>query len=636
MKRCMTLDKAPRELRPGIKVLMDYLPIGDAGDDDTVLVRFSPEEEGVSIKPDKEEDPESIEIRYGEISDAFRGLGIISGRLKAEKGFSELHEKNHFKRRWLMLDVSRNGAAKAESVKELLCRMALMGINGFMLYTETNYEVAGEPYWGYHDGKYSASELSKLDSIAGDLGIEMIPCIQTLAHLTRALQWGAYKDVKDTESVLMVGEKETYRLIKKIIQAAVKPYKSKRIHIGMDEAWDLGLGNHLEKNGYTAKGELIRKHLAQVIKITDSLKLRPMMWSDMFFRAASPEGVYRDKNISFTDEDRRGVPESVELVYWDYYNHEEELYDSIMKKHEELTDPDRVVFATGTQTWSRFWPCFPSAFSTINAGISAAVKHKMEDVIITSWGDDGNEYDPFSALPVLQFFSECTWGYGAEKDFPNPLNLLGSSGIEFDVWKSSGRLDSPPGIRLDKNTGNISKALLWEDPLWGTVQALLPEEDLGSHWRGIARSLENMFLEGGINGKLEIPYRLSLVLAAKWDLPSRIREAYKKGKKDVLSRIAEVDIPQLQKKVRKLWEVHRRTWFETFKPSGWEILENRYGGLLLRLETVRKRLLDYFNRQLESLPELEEPELPIANKPEGNFPNLRYRQVYGPTKVPVQ
>jgi ADP-ribosylglycohydrolase len=65
-----------------------------------------------------------------------------------------------------------------------------MGYNTLMLYTEDTFEIEDEPYFGYMRGRYTKEELSEIDAFAASLGIEVIPCMQTLAHLPAALRWG--------------------------------------------------------------------------------------------------------------------------------------------------------------------------------------------------------------------------------------------------------------------------------------------------------------------------------------------------------------------------------------------------------------------------------------------------------------
>ena len=67
--------------------------------------------------------------------------------------------------------------------------MALMGYTQLMMYTEDTYTVDTQPFFGYLRGRYSVQELQQLDRFAQRLGIELVPCIQTLGHMERFLHW---------------------------------------------------------------------------------------------------------------------------------------------------------------------------------------------------------------------------------------------------------------------------------------------------------------------------------------------------------------------------------------------------------------------------------------------------------------
>ena len=203
------------------------------------------------------------------------------------------------------------------SVKQMLLYLAGMGYNMLMLYCEDCFELSGEPYFGNMRPRYTKADFRELDAFAASLGIEMVPCVQTLAHLTDAIKRPPYAKMADTASVLMVGDERVYQLIEKIITEISSCFKSRRIHIGMDEAWDLGLGNYLKQHGYTPSGELIKQHLARVMEIVRAKGLSPMMWADMFFRARSKKGIYKDYDIAFEDSDRDMVPSDMDIVYWD-------------------------------------------------------------------------------------------------------------------------------------------------------------------------------------------------------------------------------------------------------------------------------------------------------------------------------
>ena len=87
---------------------------------------------------------------------------------------------------------------KVDTVKLLLRKIALMGLNTFMLYTEDTYEVEEYLYFGYMRGRYTKDEIRELDKYALALGIELIPCIQMLGHLATHLIWAASSEYKDT------------------------------------------------------------------------------------------------------------------------------------------------------------------------------------------------------------------------------------------------------------------------------------------------------------------------------------------------------------------------------------------------------------------------------------------------------
>lgn len=66
-------------------------------------------------------------------------------------------------------------------------------------------------------------------------GIEVMPCIQTLGHMGQVLQWQQYAHLRDNTEVLLSESEATYDFIEKMIQTISRPFRSKRIHIGMDE-----------------------------------------------------------------------------------------------------------------------------------------------------------------------------------------------------------------------------------------------------------------------------------------------------------------------------------------------------------------------------------------------------------------
>ena len=120
-------------------------------------------------------------IQYADRTCLMRGAGLLC-RYYKESSF-DIAQSPAYETMGTMPDVSRNAVLTVDGVKRLCRYMAVMGFNAMILYTEDVYEVEGEPFFGHMRGRYSAADLREMDDYAALLGIELMPCIQTLAHL---------------------------------------------------------------------------------------------------------------------------------------------------------------------------------------------------------------------------------------------------------------------------------------------------------------------------------------------------------------------------------------------------------------------------------------------------------------------
>ena len=114
-------------------------------------------------------------------------------------------------------------------------KQAALGLNLLMLYTEDVYKIEGYPYFGYLHGRYTEQELKDIDDYALKRGIEVVPCIQTLAHLNCYFRWEETHAVMDLPDTLLADAPESYRLIDAMLQTCSRVFRSRRIHVGMDE-----------------------------------------------------------------------------------------------------------------------------------------------------------------------------------------------------------------------------------------------------------------------------------------------------------------------------------------------------------------------------------------------------------------
>ncbi len=597
----LQIKKAPTELKAGLLAITKTFPKTFSRSGNALAVEFIPDsalaDDGLQLHGAGDQ----ITIRYHGRNAAFRALGTLMATPASQRARIDHTETAAFSMRGLMLDCSRNGVMRPAAIKDFLHRVALMGVNLVMCYTEDTYEVPGEPFFGYLRGPLTQAELKDIDDYADALGIEMIPCIQTLAHLEQILQWDPYFPLRDNHHILLAEDANVYAFIEKIIRAASAPFRSKRIHIGMDEAHGLGTGEYAKRHGKRDTFQIMNTHLAKVRSICKHQGLAPMIWSDMYFRLGSETHDYYDLKWTIPPRIVKDIPRDVQLVYWDYYHDDPEFYRKMIANHRKLgSDP---IFAGGIWTWAHKWCSLPWSFAAIDASMTACKTEGIREVMMTMWGDDGMDVDIFSALPGIQHFCEHAFNQPvARRHVARRFEAI--CGGNFNDWVRAAEIDNVPSVKKPEST-NVSVGLLWQDPFLAILDPHMRPWQWQTHYTKLERALTKAMQGGGLSKRLVYPAKTAAVLARKVALRQRMENAYRQGNRRALTALAGQDVPALQRAVRALWRCHRAMWMDTYKPFGWEVMEHRYGGLMARLETVRQRLLDYLAGRIDRIEELD-------------------------------
>ncbi|GGH19560.1 beta-N-acetylhexosaminidase [Paenibacillus segetis] len=603
MKLCFEGDLT--SLLPGIQVLSQELNYTLAEDGITVRVETSAGELEVGL----EHEQGKAYIRYGQKHQFFRGLGLLVQHGVNGTSFN-IREKQQFDTIGPMFDLSRNAILTLDSFKFMLRKMALMGLNTVMLYMEDTYEISGEPYFGYMRGRYTQAELRAIDDYADQFGIEAFPSIQTLAHLEEFLKWEPVGQYKDTKGALLVGDDRVDQLVEKMINSASAPFRSRKIHIGMDEAEELGRGKYLDLNGYQSRFDIMTGHLDKVLEITRRLGLNAMMWSDMFMKFASADGREQyNTDEQIPTEMAARIPKDVDMVYWDYNHIDAEDYEKLIAKHRPLGC--NLVFAGAVWIFNTFGVNYGLSLNATDTALKVCKKEGIREVYATMWGDDGNESNPLAALLGLQLYAEHAYTEGTpdwEQVAERVKFCTGTSAEAFLKFKD---LDETPGQEPNNSKqSNPSKFLLYQDVLLGMFDKQIDGLALNAHYGELEQVIKGIRVpDAELDYLFEVPEKLCGVLKLKSEVGIELKQAYDAGDKGTLKRIATDVLPEIAEAVQALRAAHRKQWLGMFKPFGWEVIDIRYGGVVNRLDTASMRLLDYVDGRLASIEELEQERL---------------------------
>ncbi len=518
----------------------------------------------------------------------------------------------------VMVDCSRNAVYTVDALKRFMLNMEKMGYNLLMLYHEDTFEIPGEPYFGHFRGRFTQAEIRELDKFALEHGIELVPAIQTLAHLARLQYHRAYEGMFDCNDILNLADERTYDLIEKMFKSCSECYSTKKINVGMDEAEMVGLGKYLKAKGYQNRYDILSNHLHRVCELAKKYGFEPMMWSDMFFKLAS--GGYIVDDMVITEDIAKKVPETMSVVYWDYYRLKSEVYDNMFENHLALVPRERLWFAGGIHMWEGFSPFNEQSMFCETLAVQSCKKHNVRQAFFTLWGDDGAECSIMSVLPAMYRISRLNEGYETIED--QKAGFENITGIKYDDFV---RVDDPNNVGFRDNESkniwshinNPCKYMLYADPFLSKFDSTIAggEEETYAQYE---KELEKLST-GNDYSYLFNEYRaLCKVLKTKYSLGMKTRNAYLANDKETLKKLVSVYDETIEA-VKEFHLAFRSAWMMDKKPTGFEVQDIRLGGLINRLDMCKKTICDYLDGKLNEIYELTLPLLDNENGGEETF-----------------
>ncbi len=603
MTKITLLGELPQNAPEALKILREDLGFEPGQGGLTVTCRRG---EALEVHSDGKQ----VELTWSRPVELYRGLSLIPQPLEP----IHIRQKAGFQEVGPMFDCSRNAVLTPETMRFFLRKMALMGLNLGMLYTEDTYEVPEQPFFGYKRGRYTAQELRALDDYAYTLGIELCPCIQTLGHLREVLRWPGFQKYKENDEVLLADSEETYVLLEQMIRAATAPYRSKKIHLGMDEAFGVGLGKHLQKYGYEDPHAIMGRHLKRVLDITEKLGLDAMMWSDMYFQLEG-SGYYDSGEPTQAAKD--AVDPRATLVYWDYYHDNRAFYEDMFRKHKILSP--KTAFAGGLWNWTGPAIDYPVAIANTVPALEAARTYRVQTVLATMWGDDGAESNLLSALLGLQLYGELTYAEDYDEAALH-ARFARCCGAKAQAFLDISLLNTVPGIvSTTAYPSNFLKIMFYQDPLVQLFEEDTKDLDMSRHYAALVGLYARHARENPDYALLfDFFTALAQTLAMKCRWHEQAAKAVRTGDRDTALILAQDIAPTVDalETLRLSW---RKLWESTNRPQGFEVLDGRMGAIRARLTTAGEKMSEYAAGTRQDIPELTEPTLPYRRNPDNSF-----------------
>ena len=379
---------------------------------------------------------------------------------------------------------------------------------------------------------------------------------------------------------------------------------SNRINIGMDEAFDLGLGKFLVQHGYEEKTSIIRRHLDKVLEICKKYNFKPAMWADMFYEDMK-EGKYE------------GIPKDVELIYWNYGV----KAPGVINERFAQMKPSgaKCSFAGCALKFVGFAPHNRRSQLSIDSEMEELIENGIKTYRLTAWADDGAEAAQFSILPACCYFA-CQ-NIGETMEYTQAI-CKAVSGYTYDEFCTLDNVNYVNEENNDSEMFNPCKHLFYADPFIGVEEvAALPSYP--AQYEKISAQLKPLCKRKSEYSYLfKTMYSLSRFLEYKSYLVEELYFAYSKKDKAGLA----VTLNRIQTSISRLntfMKAYETQWRTECKELGFEVQQIRMHGLKGRLQYIAKRVEAYLKGEADLIEELEETKYfqPLS---EGNYRGRLY------------
>ncbi len=592
----MKFKNLPEEYKTAAEILGKRLGI-DALD---VTVECSPSEELVVSY-----DGKIGAIKCSEKHHFSRALGLFVQNYKKSEGkpFKKT-EKASFDTLSVMLDVSFGTALSLDSLKEFSELISLFGFNQVLLYMEDMYEIPGRPFFGYMRGRYTYAELKEFDDHAFAVGVEIVPCMQTLGHMNAYLQWPEANGIRENNMVLEPQNDKTYEFVEEMIVNSSAPFRSKRIHVGCDETHGLGMGASFKKHGYREPLGLLVEHVNRVAEICKKHGLRPMMWSDMYIAFSSKTYNNYDKDAVISDEIKALVNPDIDLVYWHYGQFPD--YDApLIDKHIELNGRP-PIFAGGVRIWQS--PLCDNIFAekATRNSLPACKAKGVKEVANAVWCYSKTIYQ--TCLLDLGRYGEFCYNED-DRDLKERFEFV--TGASYDAFMMMSNFNY-----LYETEEQKAAADYWKDGegdrffvcdiLQNIMEKDMQERALSGYHRRNADWFAPLCEK---DGEWAYLYRfcraLFEVMAVKFEIVENLRPAYDKGDREMLKKIADELLPKYVEWLSEAckWQMyHKDKYLKSFGGGG---TEANFGAKKERGLGAIRRINMYLNGEISHLDELE-------------------------------
>jgi hypothetical protein len=337
-----------------------------------------------------------VELVGADAAGLFYGEATLAQLGRLEVGalpLGEVRDHPDLPVRGVMLDISRDKVPTMASLESLIERLAALKINQVQLYAEHTFAYSNHPEVHATASPLDAGEIRELDAFCSARHVELVPNQNCLGHMNRWLAHDRYRPlaiepngfvdpygITRPPMTIEPTNPGSLALVRELLGELLPLFTSRRVHVGLDEAWELPhgrIGDFLE--------------WVRTLRALPELGGREMlMWGDM---------------VTARRDDIAGLPGGVTVCEWGY--DDGHPFDQRCAALAEAGVPFWV--APGTSSWLSILGRIGNAMADCRQAAAAASAHGGGGFLNTDWGDCGHLQQAVVSEPGFAYGAAVSW-----------------------------------------------------------------------------------------------------------------------------------------------------------------------------------------------------------------------------------
>ena len=317
---------------------------------------------------------QDIEIISATAEGTFRALSTLA-QIMAQDVIPcvKIQDKPDIPVRGIMIPVYEETIPTLEALYKTIDLMAAVKYNMVQLYFDSvvfEYDSMGN--YTADKAVVTKEEIRLLDAYCKERHIELMANQECLGHMHNWLKYDEFKPLAiSTERAQPFTVNplldETFEFSKRIFDDLLPNFTSSNVHIGMDEAYGLGLAETEQYCKTFGEASLLADYITKISGyLKEKYGKRSMFWGD--YAVKYPETLEK-------------LPKDVIFVDWGYEPHHSFDRNILACKQAGIG----VYVSPGTQTWGTFSGRTDVMVQNIYAAAEAGRFHKADGFFLTNW-----------------------------------------------------------------------------------------------------------------------------------------------------------------------------------------------------------------------------------------------------------